>query len=107
MRIKRMALSQVKSGLSRVIDEIQSEGQAVIVTIHGHDAVRIMPLRMHRVTKIPRHNQKIVGHPKHQNGISASDIQASIRDIDSLAAEIGSHWKSGLSVQEALREVRD
>jgi prevent-host-death family protein len=100
-----MPLNEVKNGLSRVVEEVES-GQRIIITKHGHDAVIIKPLRLQRVSARLRYTKKSAQTADLINEMSTSDIKAMLDDIDRLAERIGKDWQGNTSAVDAVREQR-
>lgn len=99
MRPKRIGIREAKDHLSEVIEEVERKGEVVLITRHGRPVARVSPVRA--VRPVPR--------PRRTAGLRSpdeSEVGALIQSLDSLAAEIGGHWQTGLSAVDAVREQR-
>jgi antitoxin (DNA-binding transcriptional repressor) of toxin-antitoxin stability system len=72
--------------LSEILERVRDEQQVVEVTYHGQAIARIVPAPP--------------GPPVPE------EVAAILRDMDTLAAEIGRRWKGEPSAEAAVAEVR-
>jgi prevent-host-death family protein len=118
MKVIRMSLSEVKNSLSGVVHEVQTRGDVVIITRHGHDAARLTPIGSVKV------EHQSLGKPPHRVAVSdkrkarpniphvRASSQASPHrattwtDLNSLAEQIRKHWPEGITAEDVMNDVR-
>jgi prevent-host-death family protein len=84
--MKTLGVRELKERISEVLRMIQEEGEIVEVTNRGEVIAHLVPAR------------RAQQHTEHTGEVWT--------DIDRLAAEIGTHWKAGVSAVDAVRDAR-
>ena len=84
--MRQLGVRELKNSLSEVLREIRENGEPVEVTSHGQVVARLVPVDPPCLTQ--------------------SEIDEIIADMDRVAAELGARWPKGVTVQDALDDVR-
>src|SRR3954454_24076666 len=63
MKVKRMALSEVKDNLSRIVQEVGAREAVIIITRHGRDAARMTAVDADSSTEPGTHRQRLKAYP--------------------------------------------
>jgi prevent-host-death family protein len=84
--MRQLGIRELKNSISEVIRDIRESGEPVEVTYHGQVVLRLVPVQPPRLAQI--------------------EIEEIIADMDRVAAELGSRWPRGVTVQDALDDAR-
>jgi prevent-host-death family protein len=84
--MRTMGVRELRDSFSEVLRAVEEAGEIVEVTNHGRVVARLVPAPGPQLVQ--------------------SEIAEIIADIDSLAAQLGAHWPKGVTVQDALEDVR-
>ena len=84
--MRTLGIRELRDNISEVLREVEEEGEIIEVTNHGRVVARLVP----------------VLRPQ----LAHSEIEEIIADIDRVAAELGSRWPKGVTVQDAIDDVR-
>lgn len=84
--MRTMGVRELRDSFSEVLRAVEEAGEIVEVTNHGRVVARLVPVQGPQLAQ--------------------SEIAEIIADIDSLAAQLGARWPTGVTVQDALDDVR-
>ena len=88
--MKRLEVAELKDNLGEVLAEVE-QGEAVAVARNGRVVARLVPVR--RV-------------PARRRLRTQREIDEIIAEMDRVAADLGSRWPKGVSVEDAINDVR-
>ncbi len=83
--MKMLVIPEVKDDISELLNAVE-QGETVEVARNGRVIARLVPARRRRP--------------------SQRDIDEAIADMDRVAADLGSRWPAGVSVLDAIDDVR-
>lgn len=84
--MQTIGIREFKARLSEVLREVEENGKIIDVTNRGEVIVRLVPMRRHK--------------------LSEQQVNAILGDLDAMANELAAHWPEGVSVQDAIDDVR-
>jgi prevent-host-death family protein len=84
--MQTIGIRELKAHLSEVLREVEENGKIIDVTNRGEVVVRLVPMRRRR--------------PNEQQ------VNAIISDLDTMANELAAYWPEGMSVEDAIDDVR-
>jgi prevent-host-death family protein len=83
--MRTLGIAELRDNISEILHEVE-QGEIVEVTRDGQLVARLVPAR--------------------GPGLSPSEIEEIIADMDRVAAELGAHWPAGVSARDAIDDVR-
>ena len=120
-KVVRMPLSDVKNGLSSVVDNIIKKGDVVIITRHGHDAARLTPIGPVKGVALVHSKPPHRFRAKHVAGGESAHVVATgnmeppsghrqsattWEDLNSLAEQIRKAWPKGITAEDVMNDIR-
>ena len=83
--MRTLGIAELRDNISDILHEVE-QGQIIEVTRDGQLVARLVPA--------------------HRPGLSPSEIEEIIAEMDRVAAELGAHWPAGVSALDAIDDVR-
>lgn len=83
--MKTLEIAELRDNINEVLSEVE-QGETIAVANNGRIIARLVPARRRRR--------------------SQREIDEIIAEMDRVAAELGARWPAGVSVEEAINDVR-